>query len=120
MAERPFTVANFPVSSRSFAIHIWLATILVLLGSFWQQVGAPTHSCFYRWNSRQPDSGSSAGQGRCSIARRHRGVTASIAIAVLFSQDLEKGNAFAKSALRTRNELLDQQVELRRGATRIP
>jgi hypothetical protein len=34
IAEQPFTVANIPVSSWSFAIRIWLATILALFASF--------------------------------------------------------------------------------------
>ena len=33
IAEQPFTVANIPVSSWSFAIRIWLATILALFVS---------------------------------------------------------------------------------------
>jgi uncharacterized membrane protein YccC len=42
IAERPFTVANIPVSSWSFAIRIWLAIILALFVSFWLQLEAPT------------------------------------------------------------------------------
>ena len=41
IAEQPFTVANIPVSSRSFAIRIWLATILALFASFRARAAAP-------------------------------------------------------------------------------
>ena len=34
IAEQPFTVANIPVSSWSFAIRIWLATILAEFVNF--------------------------------------------------------------------------------------
>jgi len=42
IAEQPFTVATTPVSSWSFAIHVWLGTILSLFVSFWLQLEAPT------------------------------------------------------------------------------
>ena len=41
IAEQPFTVANIPVSSWSFAIRIWLATILALFVSFRARAAAP-------------------------------------------------------------------------------
>ena len=34
MADQPFTVANIPVSSWSFAIRIWLATMPALFVRF--------------------------------------------------------------------------------------
>ena len=40
-AEHPFTVARIPVGTWSFAIRIWLATILALFISFWLQLESP-------------------------------------------------------------------------------
>ena len=42
IAEQRFAVANIPVGSWSFAIRIWLATILALFVSFWLPLEAPT------------------------------------------------------------------------------
>jgi energy-coupling factor transporter transmembrane protein EcfT len=39
ISEQPFIVAKIPVSSWSFAIRVWLATILALFVSFWLQFG---------------------------------------------------------------------------------
>ena len=41
VSEQPFTVANIPLSSWSFAIRVWLAMILALFVSFWLQLEAP-------------------------------------------------------------------------------
>ena len=41
IAEQPFTVANIPLDSWSFAIRVWLAMILALFVSFWLQLEAP-------------------------------------------------------------------------------
>ena len=41
IAEQPFSVADTTVSSRSFAIRIWLAAILALFASFRARAAAP-------------------------------------------------------------------------------
>ena len=42
IAEQPFSVADTTVSSRSFAISIWLAAILALFASFSGEGGGPS------------------------------------------------------------------------------
>ena len=42
IAEQAFTVAKIPVSSWSFAIRVWLATILALFVGFWPQLDTPS------------------------------------------------------------------------------
>jgi uncharacterized membrane protein YccC len=61
IAEQPFTVANIPVSPWSFAIRIWLATILALFaGFFWPQLEAPTTAALTVETLAEPTPGGQA------------------------------------------------------------
>jgi uncharacterized membrane protein YccC len=86
IAEQPFTVANIPVSSWSFAIRIWLATILALFVSFWLQLEAPTTAALTVGILAEPTRGQAPDKAGFRLLATVVGVTASIAIAGLFSQ----------------------------------
>ena len=86
IAEQPFTVANIPVSSWSFAIRIWLATILALFVSFWLQLEAPTTAALTVGILAEPTRGQALDKAGFRLLATVVGVTASIAIASLFSQ----------------------------------
>ena len=86
IAEQPFTVANIPVSSWSFAIRIWLATILALFISFWLQLEAPTTAALTVAILAEPTRGQALEKAAFRLLATVIGVTASIAITCLFSQ----------------------------------
>jgi uncharacterized membrane protein YccC len=86
IAEQPFAVAKIPVSSWSFAIRIWLATILALFISFWLQLEAPTTAALTVAILAEPTRGQALDKAGFRLLATVVGVTASIAITGLFSQ----------------------------------
>jgi len=86
-AERTLRVANIPVSSWSFAIRIWLATILALFVSFWLQLESPTTAALTVATLAQPTHGQALDKAGFRLLAIVVGVTAAIAITGLFSQE---------------------------------
>ena len=86
IAEQPFTVANIPISSWSRAIRIWLATILAWFVSFWLQLEAPTTAALTVGILAEPTRRQALHKAGFRLLANVVGVTASIAIAGLFSQ----------------------------------
>ena len=86
IAEQPFTVAKIPVSSWSFAIRVWLATILALFVSFWLQLDSPTTAALTIAVLAEPTRGQALEKAGFRLLATLVGVTASIAITGLFSQ----------------------------------
>ena len=86
IAEQPFTVANIPISSWSRAIRIWLATILAWFVSFWLQLEAPTTAALTVGILAEPTRRQALNKAGFRLLANVVGVTASIAIAGLFSQ----------------------------------
>jgi uncharacterized membrane protein YccC len=86
-AERTLRVANIPVSSWSFAIRIWLATILALFVSFWLQLESPTTAALTVATLAQPTHGQALDKAGFRLLATVVGVTAAIAITGLFSQE---------------------------------
>ena len=81
VAEQPFTVAKIPVSAWSFAIRVWLATVLALLVSFWLQLESPTTAALTVAILAEPTRGQAldkaafrllATRGRDGVNRYHR------------------------------------------------
>ena len=86
IAEQPFTVANIPISSWSRAIRIWLATILAWFVSFWLQLEASTTAALTVGILAEPTRRQALNKAGFRLLANFEGVTASIAIAGLFSQ----------------------------------
>ncbi|MBV8577598.1 MAG: FUSC family protein [Acetobacteraceae bacterium] len=86
VAERPFTVANIPISSWTFAIRVWLAMILALFVSFWLQLEAPASAAVTVGILAEPTRGQALDKAGFRLLGTVVGVTASIAITGLFSQ----------------------------------
>ncbi|GLR84116.1 membrane protein [Bradyrhizobium iriomotense] len=86
MAEQPFTVAKVPVSSWSFAVRVWLATILALFVSFWLQLEAPTTAALTIAVLAEPTRGQALEKAGFRLLATVVGVAASIAITGFFSQ----------------------------------
>jgi uncharacterized membrane protein YccC len=84
--EQPFTVAKIPVSSWSFAIRVWLATILALFVSFWLQLESPTTAALTVAVLAEPTRGQALNKAVFRLLATVVGVTASIAITGLFLQ----------------------------------
>jgi uncharacterized membrane protein YccC len=85
-AEQTFSVANIPVSSWSFAIRVWLATILALFVSFWLQLDTPSTAALTVAIVAEPTRGEALDKASFRLLATIVGVTASIAITGLFSQ----------------------------------
>jgi uncharacterized membrane protein YccC len=88
-AEQPFTVAKIPVSSWGFAIRVWLAIVLALFVSFWLQLEAPTTAALTVVVLAEPTRGQALDKAGFRLLATVVGVTASIAIAGLFTQARE-------------------------------
>ena len=86
VSEQPFTVANIPLSSWSFAIRVWLAMILALFVSFWLQLEAPASAAVTVGILAEPTRGQALDKAGFRLLGTIVGVTASIAITGLFSQ----------------------------------
>jgi uncharacterized membrane protein YccC len=85
-AGQPFTVAAIPVSAWSFAIRVWLATVLALFVSFWLQLESPTTAALTVAVLAEPTRGQALEKAGFRLLATFVGVTASIAITGLFSQ----------------------------------
>src|SRR5215468_4675157 len=86
IAEQPFTLAKIPVDSWSFAIRVWLATILALFVSFWLQLESPTTAALTVAVLAEPTRGQALDKAGFRLLATVVGVTVSIAITGLFSQ----------------------------------
>src|SRR6516164_1870764 len=86
VSEQPYSVANIPLSSWSFAIRVWLAMILALFVSFWLQLEAPASAAVTVGILAEPTRGQSLDKAGFRSFGTIVGVTASIAITGLFSQ----------------------------------
>jgi uncharacterized membrane protein YccC len=87
IALQPFTVAKIPIDSWSFGIRIWLAVILALFVSFWLQLEAPTTAALTVAILAEPTRGQVLEKAGFRLLATGVGVTASIAITGLFSQE---------------------------------
>jgi uncharacterized membrane protein YccC len=85
-SEQPFTIANIPLSSWSFAIRVWLAMILALFVSFWLQLEAPASAAVTVGILAEPTRGQALDKAGFRLLGTIVGVAASIAITGLFSQ----------------------------------
>ena len=86
VSEQPFTVANIPLSSWSFAIRVWLAMVLALFVSFWLQLEAPASAAVTVGILAEPTRGQALDKAGFRLLGTIVGVAASIAITGLFSQ----------------------------------
>jgi uncharacterized membrane protein YccC len=87
IAEQPFTIAKIPVSSWTFGIRVWLAMILALFVSFWLQLEAPATAAVTVGILAEPTRGQALDKAGFRLLGTVVGVTASIAITGLFSQE---------------------------------
>jgi uncharacterized membrane protein YccC len=81
-----FGVAKIPVSAWTFAVRVWLATILALLVSFWLQLEVPTSAAVTVAILAEPTRGQALDKAGFRLMATILGVIASIAITGLFSQ----------------------------------
>src|SRR5215469_10163313 len=88
-AQQPFIVAKIPVSSWTFAVRVWLATILALFVSFWLQLEAPSTAAVTVAILAEPSRGQALEKAAFRLIGTVVGVTASIVIVGLFSQTRE-------------------------------
>ncbi|MGY3578826.1 FUSC family protein [Bradyrhizobium sp. USDA 4504] len=84
--EQPFTIAKIPIGSWSFAIRVWLATILALFVSFWLQLEVPTTAALTVAILAEPTRGQALDKAAFRLLATVVGLTASIVITGLFSQ----------------------------------
>jgi uncharacterized membrane protein YccC len=87
VSEQAFTIAKIPVSSWTFAIRVWLAMILALFVSFWLQLEAPASAAVTVGILAEPTRGQALDKAGFRLLGTIVGVTASIAITGLFSQE---------------------------------
>jgi uncharacterized membrane protein YccC len=85
-AQQPFGMAKIPASSWTFAIRVWLATILALFVSFWLQLEDPFTAAVTIAIVAEPTRGQALDKAAFRLAATVVGVTASFAITGLFSQ----------------------------------
>ena len=85
-AQQPFTLAKIPASSWTFAVRVWLATILALFISFWLQLEAPSTAAVTVAILAEPSRGQALDKAGFRLTATIVGVAASIAITGLFSQ----------------------------------
>ena len=86
IAEQPLTIAKIPVSSWSFAIRVWLATVLALLVGFWLQLDTPSTAALTVAILAEPTRGQALDKATFRLLATVVGVMASIAITGAFSQ----------------------------------
>jgi uncharacterized membrane protein YccC len=83
-AEQTFSVGNIPASSWSFAIRVWLATILALFVSSWLQLDIPSTAALTVAIVAEPTRGEALNKASFRLLAPVVGVTASIAITDVF------------------------------------
>jgi uncharacterized membrane protein YccC len=96
-AQQPFTVAKIPASTWTFAIRVWLATILALFVSFWLQLEAPSTAAVTVAILAEPTRGQALDKAAFRLIATVVGVIASIVITGIFTQ--ERDLMLAASAL---------------------
>jgi len=79
-------MSGIPISSWTFAVRVWLATVLALFASFWLQLEAPFTAAVTVAILAEPTRGQALDKAAFRLTGTVVGVTASIAIAGLFSQ----------------------------------
>lgn len=85
-SRQPSSFAKIPISSWSFAIRVWIATVLALLVSFWLQLEAPSTAALTVAILAEPTRGQALEKAGFRMLATIVGVIASIAITGLFSQ----------------------------------
>jgi uncharacterized membrane protein YccC len=85
-SHQPFGIAKIPISSWSFAIRIWLASMLALFVSFWLQLEAPASAAVTVGILAEPTRGQALDKAGFRLLGTVVSVAASIAITGLFSQ----------------------------------
>ena len=83
---RLISVAKLPASAWTFAVRVWLATILALFVSFWLQLEVPTSAAVTVAILAEPTRGQALDKAAFRLMATILGVIASIAITGLFSQ----------------------------------
>jgi uncharacterized membrane protein YccC len=79
-------MAKIPASSWTFAVRVWLATILALFVSFWLQLEEPFAAAVTVAIVAEPTRGQALAKAAFRLTATIVGVTASVAITALFSQ----------------------------------
>ena len=79
-------MSSIPISSWTFAIRVWLATILALFASFWLQLEAPFTAAVTVAILAEPTRGQALDKAASRLMGTVVGVAASIAITGIFSQ----------------------------------
>jgi uncharacterized membrane protein YccC len=84
--SHPLVFAGFPVSSWTFAVRVWLATLLALYASFWLELEVPSSAAITVAILALPTRGQGMEKAGFRFLATVIGVAASIAIAGFFSQ----------------------------------
>jgi uncharacterized membrane protein YccC len=84
--QQPFSLAKIPADMWSFAVRVWLATILALFVSFWLQLEEPFTAAVTVAIVAEPTRGQALAKAAFRLTATIVGVTVSIAITGLFSQ----------------------------------
>ncbi|NEU97117.1 FUSC family protein [Bradyrhizobium uaiense] len=85
-AQQPFSMAKIPPDSLTFAVRVWLATILALFVSFWLQLEEPFTAAVTVAILAEPTRGQALDKAAFRLTGTVVGVTAAIVITGLFSQ----------------------------------
>lgn len=85
-AQQPLSFAKISVGSWTFAVRVWLATILALFVSFWLQLELPASAAVTVAILAEPTRGQTLDKAAFRLIATLVGVTAAIAITGLFSQ----------------------------------
>src|SRR5262249_27959075 len=85
-ARLPFSMAKIPSSSWTFAVRVWLATVLALFVAFWLQLEAPSTAAVTVAILAEPTRGQALEKAAFRLLATIVGVMASIAITGPFSQ----------------------------------
>jgi uncharacterized membrane protein YccC len=84
--QQPFTIAKIPASCWTFAVRVWVATILALFVSFWLQLEIPSTAAVTVAILAEPTRGQALDKAGFRLLATIVGVIASLAITGLFSQ----------------------------------
>lgn len=84
--QQLFTIAKIPASCWTFAVRVWVATILALFVSFWLQLEIPSTAAVTVAILAEPTRGQALDKAGFRLLATIVGVIASLAITGLFSQ----------------------------------
>jgi uncharacterized membrane protein YccC len=84
--QQLFTIAKVPASCWTFAVRVWVATILALFVSFWLQLEIPSTAAVTVAILAEPTRGQALDKAGFRLLATIVGVIASLAITGLFSQ----------------------------------